>query len=227
MYLPAIKNGLTFHLNFRASTDTLEAGAAPSIANIWLHIVGNSLPYKHANKMVKQYQTNTLDFCFTNIVVNQITSSVAASSTYSLTLSGLSGMLAGGFIVFRTGSSGAALRTFSSLASGQFDIVDSSDRTLLGGYKPAAYNLIWDWQRLFGNDIGSNQPIYVVAHASSLQSFVQQGVMTGFNFYDGNNRLKFTTDSSWTSGTYNISYLAKQYAIIRLINGRIEVPYLS
>jgi hypothetical protein len=189
--------------------------------------MGDGLPYGQGEAMVAEYSKSTLDFRMVTQVDNQNTQAIAASSTIPLTLTGMQGMFAGGFIIIRTGSTGAALRTYTSLAGGYFDIADASDRTLLGSVKYASFNSTFDWQRMFGNTIGNNQSIYVVSHAQSLQAFVQQGVMTGFNVYDGNNKIKLTTDGTWTPGTYTVTYLAKMYSVLRIINGRIDAVYKS
>lgn len=227
LYAPAIKNGILFRLNFRPGSDTMIAGAVSTISNVRLHIIGASLPIKHHTEILNQYNANQYDFRFTNCLVNSIPVNIAASSTYNLTLSGVQGMMAGAFLVFRTGTTGTAIFGYQSLFSGTFDIVDSNDRTLLGSPKRGDYNLSWEWKDQFQNNISQTIPLYYITHAASLRSVVDSGVMSGFNYYDNNTRIKITTDASWIAGNRTVDLFFKQYAMLRIINGRIQSPLLS
>lgn len=135
-------------------------------------------------------------------------------------------MMAGAFLVFRTGTVGTAIYTFNNLFSVSFDIVDSNDRTLLGSPKRGDYNRSWEWKDQFINFIASNTALYHVTHAASLRSVVDSGVMTGFNYYDNNTRIKITTDASWVAGFKTVDLFFKQYAMLRIMNGRIQPPLL-
>ena len=198
----------------------MESGAAPTISNIRLNVLGNALSKDIQIRKVAEAFSSTHNYRFTNCIKTELPVPISASGTTFVQLGGLEGMIAGGFLVLRTNTTGAAAHTFVSLASGSYDVVDGSSVTLIGGPKQAQYAQVWDWQRLFGNTIGSSQAIYPVAHAASLQAFMTQGVMTGFQFYDSQNRINITTDSTWTLGTYYVCYLTKQYSIVRIKNGK-------
>jgi hypothetical protein len=227
VYLPAIKGGVTFRLNFRPSSQTLEAGAAPTLNNLTVCIVGDALPYDHHEEMVQQYQNNVLDFRITNCLTNSVPYTINASANTPFKLTGISGMIAGGFVNFRSTVTGSGLRTFSSIANGTLDIVDGSDKTMIGSPKRGTFINVWDWQRLFGNTIGSSVALYPIGHAQSLLPVMNQGVMTGYNFYDNNCSIKLITDSTWTNGTYYVDYFAKQYAVLRICKGKIDQVYSS
>lgn len=227
IYLPAIQGPVIFRLYFKPGTETTENGATPTIANLRLRVIGDILSAKHAQDKMSEYTKNTLDFRFPYCAKIEVPITIPASTTTSLTLSGLEGMIAGGFLIFRVSTTGAGSHTYASLATGSYDIVDASNTSLFGAPKQAQYALVWDWQQQFGNTVGSSEALYPVVHAAQLQALIQKGQMTGFEYYENQNRLNVTTDSSWTTGTYYVCFLAKQYAVMRIINGRIDGYNLS
>jgi hypothetical protein len=228
IFLPGIRGGLRFRLTFRPSTDTVISGTAPLIGNVRMHLHGQAQPQDFVSKIIKQYWTNVQEFRFPVSQNFEVSQALTASSSNSFQLSSLTGLIAGGFLILRTSTTGTGNYTLTSINNGTFDIVDGSDRSLLGVPTKGTHNIAFDWQRQFNNTVTTTTPIYVVAHAQSLQMLLQDGNNTGFGVYDGNNRLKLQFDSTLGSATYQINFLAKQYAILRLENGAIlQPPILS
>ena len=227
IYMPAIKNGIIFCLNFRPGTDTVTSGTTPTISNLKLHVIGNSLPIEHHSAVIKEYSSSIYDFKYTDCIVNSIPVALSANSSYNFTLSGVQGMMASIFLVFCQETSGATIYTYTDLRDGTFDITDSNDWSLLGNLKSDYYNRSWDWVHQFPNQLGYTNFLYFFSHAASVRSTEDSAVMTGFNYYDNNTRIKITTPIGWNNGSYTVDLFFKHYATLRLINGRIQTPLLS
>jgi hypothetical protein len=61
-YLPTLKGGIIFHLNFRPASDTVVAEAAPTLSNLCIHLHRNALLIKQVPAVMNFYQSNTQDF---------------------------------------------------------------------------------------------------------------------------------------------------------------------
>ena len=60
--LGGVQGSLIFRLTFKASSDTVESGAAPTISNIRLYVLGDAMSKGVQAKKVNKYMSNTFDF---------------------------------------------------------------------------------------------------------------------------------------------------------------------
>lgn len=226
IYLPAIKGGgFLIRVNFRSSSDTLQSGAVPTISNIKLHLHGATLPKDDHDRVVAQYASSILHFKFSNSFASHFPVSISANNPVSLTLTSMTGVYAGGFLIIRASQTKADLHTYVPLGNGRFNITDGNNNSLNGIPKRGEFNRVWDWQNQFDNTVSTSKAIYVVSHGPSLKTFLDHGTVSGCNTYDGLNKIELYPDSTWTTGSYVVSYLAKQYATLRVENGFVKQSY--
>lgn len=156
--------------------------------------------------------------------VTEANKALAASTEYTVNLGSFSGLIPFIFFVIRaTPVIGDTLRTFSDKIL-KFAIYDSANNQLMGGsdidFRYARFNISTHY---FPSQGFAVLPIGFWAHATDLRRAILSGQNTGFQTFDTNNTLKFTT-TDITPGNFDVTVLAPVYSLIRVdTEGKVEI----
>jgi hypothetical protein len=145
---------------------------------------------------------------------------LATSTQYTVTLSGLRGPVMGLFFTLRSGpNTGSTQGTYQAISS--YDITLSGGESMTGHYVKLHEDSRLENTELFDNLFGNNKNWYFVGFSSHPAEDYGTGSNQGYQVFTGTEKLVFTTNSTITPGTFQIDVYALNACHLHIENGQV------
>jgi hypothetical protein len=201
---------------------TLLSGTHPSVTEVALILKGHNEPNEHRDARHATYNNcMALKLPFYNWQVVRDSQSLAVSTQYTVTLSGLRGPVMGLFFTLRSGpNTGSSQATYQAVTS--YDIQLSSGESLTGHYVRLHEDTRIDNAELFDNLFSNNKSWHFIPFSSHPAEDYGTGSNHGYQVFTGTEKLVFTTNASITPGVFQIDVYALNSCHLHIENGQVN-----
>jgi len=193
--------------------------------NLQLVVTGKKLKKYSLDKSLQLYKNPKCPLYqnFLSIQRQSYTIQMTASSTYMLTLTGLSGVCAALFFVIRAAAdvtSAANAHNYVDILN--FDILDVNSQSLIGSYRrddsTAGIQFANTWNNNFRNDTNTNMICWAADPRGAFATSENSGycILTSFE------KLSITMLSSLASAAYQVDIVAYCYDQLIVNNGHVK-----
>lgn len=222
-YLGGLNSELLFRFTFESSANNLILGAAlPTVNNFSMHLKGYYEPVAISKKRYELYHSPTpLLIPYINHQRMNQTLTLATSSTYEITMSGLTGIVAMvTFAVLPAAYTAATQANYVAIES--IDITDNSNQSILGFLARDVATLKIDQAELFDNRLGLYKDFYPISFSSEPVRDIVTGNNMGCTVFNGFNKVRFTTTSTIVPGSYQIQIRAFTHEHLIVYQGAVS-----
>lgn len=206
--LSALRNELLVRVYFNDSSLTLVSGSLLTCDNISILLKGYGLPSAVKQQVVDLYNTKPYVIPVKLYQRHTQTLTLAASTGYSIVLSGISGIVSGIFITLRAAAITAANQLTYLQQLDQLDLTESNGTSMIGSYKRTNLDMLSEYADSFSNSMGSNSLFYFINFSSDIVNDVMTGNTNGFHVFNGFQKFTFNTLSTITPGSYVVDIRA-------------------
>lgn len=220
--LSSLDGDMLIRFNFHPTARTIISGALPDCTGAQLLIRGCYEPrhiLEHKNKL---YQNVPLTVKYLDNQRHEQTMTLAASSSYTIVLSSIRGLVSYLFVVIRPAALTAANSVSFDANINTVDIQDNSGNSMIGRYARTlteARNLIY--AECFENSFNLNSNFFFLPFSESPASSFKSGANLGYAPFDGFDKLILTTGAGLTPGNFEVCVYAKVYNHCTISQGRI------
>ena len=207
LYLSGLKGELIIKLYFNPTSLTHLAGSLVHTDSIQLLLKGYREPQKVKDQRMSLYSGKYLIPVITNQRMNQVIT-LAASTSYSILLSGLKGLIGGIFFTMRNAVITGATQGTYYLEFDQLDVQNADGSSLLGFYKRPIAERGLDSCEMFNNRMTFNSNFVYIGFAENIVNDVITGSNSGMEVFNGFEKLVFTTSSAIAPAAYQIDIFA-------------------
>ena len=159
---------------------------------------------------------------FYTVQRNIETLTLAASTQYSIRLSGIHGhcpLLCFALRLVSEISTKATQHTMYQVR--QYDITDSKNKSLLGHRNYSHRDMLLEYSRQFPNLLVKNRNIHVVSFSQAPLLDLKTGSLNGAVQFDGFNHLVFTTPAGLSGGSYEVLVWAYTRELAMIEDGEL------
>jgi hypothetical protein len=151
------------------------------------------------------------------------TQTLAASSTYTIRLSGIHGMCNQLFFVLRsTANIGSPSNEFSFARVSTFEILDESGVSQNGFSPIDISDMVMQYSHAYDNTFINNTNAHVYSFPQAPIQDLKHGSCNGSMWFNGFCSLRFTTSSTFTPGAYQFMCVALCNENLRVVKGNIS-----
>jgi hypothetical protein len=151
------------------------------------------------------------------------TQTLAASSTYTIRLSGIHGMCNQLFFVLRAVANiGSPSNEFSFARASSFEILDESGVSQTGFTPVTESDMIMQYGHQYDNIFINNTNAHVWSFSQTPVADLKHGTSNGSFFFNGFASLRFTTSSTFTPGSYQFMCVALCNENLRVVKGNVS-----
>jgi hypothetical protein len=148
---------------------------------------------------------------------------LAASSTYTIRLSGIHGMCNQLFFVLRsTANIGSPSNEFSFARVSTFEILDESGVSQTGFSPIDTSDMIMQYAHQYDNVFINNTNAHVWSFSQAPVQDLKYGTCNGSMWFNGFASLRFTTPSTFTPGAYQFMCVALCNENLRVVKGNVS-----
>jgi hypothetical protein len=223
IFMPGFTDDLLVRVSFVPQAQIVESGASPNLNLTAAYLrMSCSIPDLDEHKrLMAEYRTGVKDFRFLHSVIQSVSQSFTASTTYNIQLSAMVGLCAWVHFFARGAlSTSPNPRTFTNLVE-SFEFKDQAGKNINGGNIVRA-----DFAKAFlvpywfpGQSLHTNLNINTYAFCSSPQIVSYSGAMKGYQTLEGVEQLSITTPAGLTTATYQLDIIGYFYSILRIEKG--------
>lgn len=221
--LAALRNELLVRVYFNDSSLTLVSGSLLTCDNITLLLKGYNEPSIFKQQRAELYNSKSFIIPVKLYQRNTQTLTLAASTGYTMVLSGISGLVSGLFITLRSATITAANQVTYLQQLDQIDIQESNGTSMIGSYKRSNLDFLDEYAESFKNVFGSNSGFYFISFSEDIVGDVKSGNTLGNHIMNGFQKLAFTTLSTLTPGSYVVDVRALCSEHLMIQNGVLSV----
>ena len=227
LFLGGLADDVIYKVYFHGgATKILEDGATvPVLSDVNIILHTRDVPPATYAQMKRKYQEGFFDHPFLEVNRLEHSATYNNSTTYSQTLSAISGLVSHMWISLRAGPlDGDAMRTFQVLSS--FNLYDAGGANITGLTSiPSDLNRHIQSMTHYPNTLQQNLAVYSWSHSASIMHAQETGANLGCYAYSGKERLDITTAGSGdhTNGTFVLNVWAYIYRNLRINKGLAEV----
>jgi len=206
---PSGLNGnLIIRVFFQTTALTHVSGALITTNSCVLQLRSRDQPSALTTEQSKFYSGSIpMMLSFMNIQRMSQSLTLAPSSTYDITLSGINGICPVLFWTIRNTALTASNQN-TYFAPQDFDIQDSSGQSLIGFNRRNQTEQLWDYAECFDNLFKKNVSFSVAVFSQSPVLDYCSGSVNGYELFTTYERLSFTTPASLAGGSYQIDIIA-------------------
>jgi hypothetical protein len=155
---------------------------------------------------------------FLNFIRHTDTQTLAASTQYTSVLSSIKGVIAGMFFTVRAAAiTGANQATYVPIAS--LDIQLASGASLIGSYVRLHEDLKIESAEQFANVFNQNSDWYFVSFSTDPVGDYSGGHNSGYQVFDGTEKVVFNTNATIVGGSYQIDVWALSHEHLHIEKG--------
>lgn len=219
-----------FSFQFNPASLNVITGSNPTVTNCSLLIRGCYLPEDIRREYDRIYKS-PCDFPFLGVARSSADLTLAASSKYSIVLSGINHMVSSLFITFRASPiTNSNLSTFINGAS-SYDIVNQDGVSITGNYQRSGPSTdlrndsVLISSEYFDNLFlvsGNNANIIYISWNRSPKGTMITGSSKGYAPFTGFEKFEFTTPATLTPGAHRIEVWARTHDVLKLRNGELN-----
>lgn len=220
LHMAGLDSELIVRVVMQTSTYTILAGSNITCNSINLIMKGYSEPEDVKQKRLSVYR-NSIPYIvpYVNFQRMNQTITLAASSTYSIVLSGFKGQVGAFFITLRAAAITAANQgTYLALSS--LDVQNAAGESLTGHYRRTHSDVKLENSELLPNVFGNNKEFYLLSWSENPAHDYQSGSNSGYEYFTGFEKLSFTTTSGLAGGSYIVDIRALSYEHLTILNGK-------
>jgi hypothetical protein len=134
----------------------------------------------------------------------QYQKTLAASQTYTDTLSNIKGLVSDIYLSFRqTPMTGSNPRTYYNVQT--YDLLDSGGITIIGDQIKSDFDRFIYWPEKFDSKSSTYMPIYNYSFAQDIESVIDSSNMLGMYYFTGYEQLRYVTDSPVTAPVITVT----------------------
>jgi len=229
LHLAGLKSKVLVRFTFNSSTLNVQTGSAgaPNVTGAVLLIEGAYEPPQVMNLKKELYMRSPLTIKFIDHQRFQSPQTLAASTTYTFTINSLNGLCALLFFGIRSATRTAAnMLDWTPTANvSSFDIQTQTGESMLGNYARqtagggADEDLIVYSESGLDNLFPQNTGLIMVPFTENIKDTLNHGSNYGFNVFTTFEQIKFTTNSYFSGGSYNVECYGFMYNQLYLRNG--------
>ena len=218
---------LLLRVKFRSTAMTHITGTAMTLSSIELVVRGKNLKSYAMEKLKDRYSPHSripMSLSFLLIDRMPVNQNLVASQTFQITLNGLRGICS--YLMF-------TIRLTSNLASPtaqlnyirmlNWDILDSSNSSLIGSHRRQLNTQQLDWSNNYGNEAWNQKQFHIMSWSANPRGAFSDGVDLGHALLTGNEKLSVTCPSTLASGAYTIDIYAYCHANLVSEKGVLKI----
>jgi len=214
-----IKGELLLRFTFNVTALTHLSGSLVNVDSVDLLLQGYNEPESITQNRLKVYAGKHM-IPMINWWKTTQTLSLAASTTYTIILTGLQGLTNGLFITIRSATiTGANQGTYLAQFD-RYDIQDASGQSMLGSYQKRVSERLIDYAPLIDNQFASNSNFLLIPFGNPYEAF-WSGNNSGFQVFTGYEKFQFTTVAGLASASYIIDFYSLNHSSLMINNGMI------
>lgn len=218
LHLAGLSGQLLIRLRFNTSALTLLAGTLPTTTDCALQLRGRMEPEEIKNERVNSYMNlhHSLSFLAVQRMSQQIT--LAASSQYSVVLSGIRGIASTFYFSIRALPI-TATNQASYIAIADWDCQEQDGRSSVGYYRRTFADMQLDNAESFDNLFTNNVNLHMITFTNNPVQDYTRGSNHGYHCFTSFEKLSFTTPSVFTAGNYQIDIYASVHESAHIDQG--------
>lgn len=207
---------MILELKMKPSADWVESGTASSVTFSQMKLYLDSMEYSPSveNALKNSIRSGSYKFAYTDTLIYRNALTLAASSTYEMTLSSINGLVAILFISVYSATTGSGNRTPTAMSS--YALLDSDGSNICGGsIVPATYNKIEIYDHFSHTSFPRYLDTIIHSFCANPDMTMINNVPSGCFPFDGFQRLQLTTPAGLAGGTYTVEVSARVYSVIQ------------
>ena len=217
-----LQGNLLVRVLFNTTALTHVSGSLLDVSNCVLNLRSRDQPNALQSEQENFYTGPIpLSLCFQNIQRQSVVMTLAASSTYSITLSGINGIVSTLFWTIRPAAITAS-NCITYYAPQDFDIQTSDGSSLIGFTRRTGTEALWDYAECFDNLFRKNVNFNCVPFSNDPVNDYANGSNYGYMPFTSFEKLSFTTASTLVGASYTIDIIAFVHDNINIVNGRAQ-----
>lgn len=218
LHLGGLSGQLLIRLRFNTSAYTILAGTVPPTVDCALQLRGRMEPDEIKQERNNSYMHlhHSLSFLGVQRMAQQLT--LAASTQYSIVLSGIQGIASTFYFTIRAlPLTGANQVTFIPVQD--FDVQEQDGRSMIGFYRRTFDDMRLDVSECFNNLFINYVNTHIVPFSNNpVQDYVK-GSNHGYQCFTSFEKLSFTTTAALVPGNYQIDIYCSAHESAFIDNG--------
>jgi hypothetical protein len=223
LHLKGLKGEIMIRVVFHPTARTVITGSLPRVDSCVVLLRGFAMPaaVRAKKHQIYEQQSNLIPFLAPVRMSSVMT--LAASTTYSVVLSGIRGLVSDVVWGIRPAAVTASNQASFDSNIDSFDLVDSNGTSLTGHYRHSATeckSILYIEH--FHNRFNQNSNFLSFSWAADPADAYRNGHNSGFCAFTSFERLSFTTGSGLTPGDFELIVLARVYSEAKIERGEIR-----
>jgi hypothetical protein len=212
---------------FQSSTYTVQAGSVPNVTACTLLVEGDYLPRAVMDQKLALYSKTPLYLSYLDMQRQQTAQlGMAASTTYTINLTAISGLVAYMWIGLRPNAQSSTnqytFSTTSNLAS--IDVQDANGQSIIGYYQrtPVPEISVYGYPQELHNQFNLNVGAIMLKFCESPVTSFTYGSNSGSNVFTGYEKIVLTTNASFSTADTQVCIYARTYNNILVEGGELK-----
>ncbi len=203
LHLAGLNGQLLIRLRFNTSALSIVAGAVPTCTDCALQLRGRMEPDEIKSERHNAYMNlhHSLSFLGVQRMSQQLT--LAASTQYSIVLSGIQGIASTFYFTLRSLPLTAANQAVY-IPVYDFDCQEQDGRSMVGYYRRTFDDMKLDVSECFDNLFINYVNLHIIPFSNSPVQDYTKGSNHGYHVFTSFEKLSFTTGSTLVPGSYQI-----------------------
>jgi len=222
-----LRSGLLLRFVFNSTAMTHITGTAMTCTSLSCTIRGKKLKEEAKNALREIYSPHSrIPLSLSHLMIDrmQVTQALVANQVFQISLTGLRGVCSFLLFTIRTSANTAsATGQLSYLRADTWDILDSSNGSLVGNLRRTNALQQVDWSNNFQNEAWNQKQFHMMSWSADPQGDYAHGTNSGYALLTGSEKISITVPSTFASTTYFIEIKAFIHANLVLDKGQLRV----